>query len=145
MKKKTISELIQTIDFFGLRELARQNDLDWLVIYGSRVFGKPNKDSDLDIGYDGPLPTLNIALELVSGLEVDVHCAKEVNPGVRYGMTKGVLVYERENGIFNAYIKQTKKDFREYIAKLKRQLEDDLDEGYIVIQSPRAQKSTEAN
>ncbi|AFM42971.1 hypothetical protein Desaci_4108 [Desulfosporosinus acidiphilus SJ4] len=134
MDKKRVIRLIQHIDFWGIREWAKENDLDWIVVYGSQVYGDPKDDSDLDIGFAGPIKGITVPGHLISEMEADEHHMDEVNAGVRYGMSKGLLIYQRQEGLFKEFIEMAKKEFSVYKKKIKQELEEDLEEGYIIIQ-----------
>jgi len=97
------------------KELRSEKDVLLAIIFGSFVELNEYRDVDLavyttrkDLGY---LAKLSAKLELESGIPVDVVPIDEVPVKLRHKiLTKGIIVLERVEGIYEALLSQTQDE-----------------------------------
>lgn len=100
--------------------------------YGSRVHGRPSPLSDVDLALvlanDGapedPLLAerlaARIAMQLGTGVEIDVHLARDLPLGVRGRAVAGVLVYERDPRRRVEFETSTRRHYFDFLPYLER-------------------------
>ena len=87
--------------------LISKYNLDFLVLFGSVAKGKARPNSDVDIGFKGNIDfqaSLQLAVDLSEILKtdhVDLVDMSTASPLIQYlASHEGILLYEKENGIF---------------------------------------------
>lgn len=101
-----------------LSPIFKEKGLRLIILFGSAVSGKINKNSDIDIAFlfDDPVDILkltNTVIRLLHTDNVDVVDLRRASPLLKFSaIKKGKPLYEREPGIFNEF---SSLAFRRYI------------------------------
>jgi len=101
-----------------LSPIFKEKGLRLVILFGSAVSGKINKNSDIDIAFlfDNPVDILeltNAVIRLLHTDNVDVVDLRRASPLLKFSaIKKGKPLYEREPGIFNEF---SSLAFRMYI------------------------------
>jgi predicted nucleotidyltransferase len=118
------------VDCEALAALCRENDLDLVILFGSRARGLPSRDSDSDVGVlrrSGLVPAdrfLKLAFQLaqVTSLpDVDLVDLRRAPPLLQFLVARdGRVLYESEPGVFNLYYVRAWKLYLDDQATLRR-------------------------
>jgi predicted nucleotidyltransferase len=118
-----------------LSPLYTDKSLRFIILFGSQAKGKGHAKSDIDIGFlfDTPsnvLELTNNVIRLLRKDNVDVVDLGKASPLLRYSVAKkGVLLYEREPGLFTQFFSLS---YRMYVdTKKLREARDRRIEGFI--------------
>jgi len=101
-----------------LSPLFKESSLQLAILFGSAASGSTYDKSDIDLAFlfdqsPGIVDLTNKVVRLLHTSNVDVVDLRKASPLLRFSATKhGEVLYEKEPGIFNAFVSLT---FRKYI------------------------------
>jgi predicted nucleotidyltransferase len=101
-----------------LQPLSSDKTLQLVILFGSTATGKRHGGSDIDIAvlYDHPADIVSLTtdvMRLMKSNAVDVVDLRRASPLLRFAVvSRGILLYEREPGMFHAY---SSLAFRRYV------------------------------
>jgi predicted nucleotidyltransferase len=101
-----------------LAPLLKDSNLLMVLLFGSAASGVTHRESDIDLGFlfQSPVDILALTNDVIRLLHtdaVDVVDLKKASPVLTFAAVRdGILIYEREDGVFNQFYSLA---FRRYV------------------------------
>ena len=92
-----------------LNPILEDKSLQLILLFGSAASDKMHKQSDIDLAFlfDAPVDILALTNKIIKFLhtnKIDIVDLRRVSPLLKFSIMKnGILIYEREAGIFNEF------------------------------------------